>query len=394
MTRDHVCLSSIDWDFLWQGPQEVMSRAAARGSRVVFVENTGIRGPRRADAARIVRRLRAFIASPSGHPVHGAEGIHVLSPVIVPFPWSNVGRILNRLVFAARLPQRVAKLGLRRPVVWTFLPNQVALDVMRAFRPTRSLAVYYCVAEFEHLADDRGALRSCEDRLVREVDIVLAGSRALLQRFAATHPRVLLAPYAVSDAFFSPAGPPPDDIARIPQPRIGYVGGLHRHVDDELLSTVASRMTDVHFVLVGPRVSGPWPVERLPNVHVLGARDHDRLPAYIDAFDAGLVPYRLSPFAQSAWPTKLHEYLARGKPVVTTPLTEVLELGYDKEIVRVAATAADTVAAIRRALGDADERAAAVRRELAREHSWGRLYARIEVEIDAAVADRERAPSP
>lgn len=380
---DHVCLSSIDWGYLWQGPQEVMTRLARAGGRVVYVEHMGVRAPYLEDWRRILTRARSWLHAPRGRRVGGIamERIFVISPLVLPFPWSHVARAVNKLLFARRLPRRARDLGLRDPVVWTFVPTPIAVDTLRSFRGRRSCAVYYCVADFEEVTDQPSAMRRSEDELLREVDVVFAGGRVLQRRLAQRHPRVLLAPFSVGDGFFEPPQPLPADLEAIPRPRVGYVGGLHRHVDVELFHEVVRRMPDVHFVLVGPKVSGDWAIEAEPNAHVIGRRPYERLPAYIDGFDACLIPYRRSAFTETVWPTKLHEYLARGKPCVSTPLAEVELLGYGPESVRIAANGDEMIAALRAALADGGG-SAARRQELAQGYAWARTLERMSAELE------------
>lgn len=384
MSRDQVCLSSIDWGELWQGPQEIMTHFAERGSRIVFVDNTGVRRPHPGDVRRILSRLGSFALAPQGREVATPQHrIKVVSPLVVPLPWSAWARRINRILLARRLPGIARATGLAQPVVWTFLPTPLAVDSIRAFRGHRALAVYYCVADFEPVADDPSAMRRSEMELVREVDIVFVGGRVLERRFAPHHPRVVLTPYAVSDVFFGPASPEPVDLTPIRRPRATYVGGLHRHVDAGLLSAVAKALPDVQFVLIGPKFSGTWEAESLANTHFLGRREHADVPAYLDASDVCIVPYRRSTFTDSVWPTKLHEYLARNKPVVSTPLPEVRLLGYPPSAVRIADGAAEMAAAIRAALAD---RAAPIdRRALAERYSWARTLARMSDQIELAI---------
>ena len=385
--RDQVCFSSIDWGYLWQGPQEVMSRFARSGSRVLFIENTGVRRPRLEDVGRLASRLRSWRAAPRGSGRAGVDRLTILSPLVLPFPWSRLARIVNRLLFANGLPGQTARAGVRLPVVWTFLPNPLVLDSFRALRPGRALAIYYCVADFEQVTDDPVALRRIEDELLREVDIVFAGGRVLEARLATRHPRVVRAPFSVADAFFGAGTAVPADLADIPHPRVGYVGGLHKHIDLPFLEGLVAALPEVSFVFIGPQVSAPWALASRPNVHLLGRREQPELPAYVDGMDVCIVPYQHSPFTETVWPTKLHEYLARGKPVVSTPLPEVLALGYEPAVVRVAATPVEAAEAVRAALRDSPD-AGERRRALAREHSWEKLLELMRAEIERGIAAR------
>ncbi|MBM4433534.1 MAG: glycosyltransferase family 1 protein [Chloroflexi bacterium] len=385
---DHVCISSIDWGYLWQGPQEVMTRLSHAGGRVVYVDHMGVRAPYLEDWRRIVARAIAWIRAPRGRPIgrSAQDRIFVISPVVLPFPWSRVARAVNRAVFARRLPLRARALGLGDPVVWSFVPTPVAVDAVRAFRGRRVCSVYYCVADFEEVTDRPSEMRRSEDEMLKEVDVVFAGGRVLQRRLAQRHPRVVLAPFSVGDGFFGAPHPLPADLGAIPGPRVGYVGGLHSHVDVELLHEVVRAMPAVQFVFIGPKVSGDWPIEREPNAHFVGRRSYGDLPAYIDGFDVCLIPYRRSAFTETVWPTKLHEYLARDKPVVSTSLPEVRLLGYPDAAVRVADDPSGMAAAIRAAIA---ERGAAVdRRALAERYSWARTLEHMTSQIDRAIEAR------
>lgn len=372
---DHVCVSSIDWTDLWQGPQEVMTRFANQGARVLYIENTGIRGPRLRDARRILRRLAANVPRPASSRVL-PPGITVVSPVTVPLPWSRTARIVNDVALARRLPAVARSAGLGTAAIWTFLPTPFAMDVIAAF-PRRAAAIYYCVADFEELTDDREAFLRAEADLLSRVDLVFVGGRVLQQRFAGRHDRVRLAPFSVADGFFRDA-PTPRDLAAISRPRVGYVGGLHRHVDQQLVYGVARAMPDVQFVFVGPWIGERWAISA-PNLHFVGARSHADLPGYVDGFDVCVVPYARSRFTETVWPTKLHEYLARGKPVVATSLPEVTMLDYPPEILALAEDVPQSVAAIRRLL--ASNSVAAEAKKLADAYRWSTLVDRMQSEI-------------
>lgn len=384
--RDHICVSSIDWEFLWQGHQELMARFAREGSRVLWVENTGVRTPRLADWRRLVKRAVSWGRRPSGRRAPDLRGLWVLSPIVLPFPWSPAARILNRIFFASGLPYLARKVGLQRPVVWTFLPTPLAVDTLRAFRKERSLAVYYAIADFSQLVDRPDRLPGSEAELLAEVDLVFTDGRILQERLAARHPRVVFAPFGVAEHFFAPRGPEPDDVAEIPHPRVGYVGGLHRHVDAELLRAVIAAMPETSFLFVGPVQSANLGLDRLPNAFFLGEKAHSALPGYVDAFDACLIPYRLTTYTRSVYPTKLHEYLARRKPVVSTALAEVVRAEEGRDLVAVASGTDEWVEAIRHAVRRASPRDEAARVAAAQEQHWDLLSRRMRDEIERAIA--------
>lgn len=386
---DHLCMGSIEWGYLWQGPQEVMSFLAQSGSRVLYVENTGIRRPRASDVGRIWSRVASWSRHPRGRVASTGSGITVISPLAVPLPWSDVARRFNQRFVVRAIRDRATDLGIIHPVVWTFVPNPLSLDVMRAFRADRSLAVYYCMQDFEHVTDNVMALRRAEAELIAEVDLIVTGARGLQLRFQSLHQNVIQAPVTVGERFFGAPLPEPSDLASIPRPRIGYVGGLHRHLDVELLAAVASACPDLSFVVIGPVYDARTPLPDLPQVHHLGRRPHMALPAYVDAFDVCLIPYRLSAFTETVWPTKLHEYLARGRAVVSTPIPEVVALGYPDVAVRTANGPRETIAAIRAALRDPAE-AASVRVHLADRHRTSVVLTEVSRAVASAIRSSRR----
>lgn len=388
MNLDHVCMSTIEWGYLWQGPQEVMAFMSAQGGNVLYVENTGIRRPHLRDAGRVIVRLGSWTRHPRGHLAPIGTGVTVLSPLAVPLPWSALARAVNRGLVVDRIRDHAVRLGMEWPVVWTFLPNLLSLDVLRAFRARRAMAVYYCMQDFQQVTDNVVAMRQAEDDILGEVDLVITGARGIHRRFEGRHPDVILAPVTVADTFFSPPRPEPHDLRGMRRPRVGYVGGIHRYVDMDLIAAAARECPDVEFVFIGPLHDPDRPLPTTPNVHHLGRRSHSELPAYIDAFDACMVPYRRLPFTETVWPTKLHEYLARGRPVVSTSLPEVAMLEYPGSVVRMADDPAAFAAAIRDAISDKDPDGERLRRATAATQSSAVVLGAVRSTIQGSIERR------
>src|SRR5213076_1308458 len=114
--RDILCISTIDWDFIWQGHQEIMSRLAAQGSRVLFIENTGVRPPRLRDLPRLRHRLRNRMRGTGGFREE-RPNLFVLSPIVVPLPYSRIARWINRWLLLRALRRWMAATGFYRPIV-------------------------------------------------------------------------------------------------------------------------------------------------------------------------------------------------------------------------------------------------------------------------------------
>jgi glycosyltransferase involved in cell wall biosynthesis len=321
---DVVILSSIDWGSLWQSPQEIAIRLGRAGRKVLYVENTGVRTPRLSDVGRVISRLARWgRAVGTGQP-EIAGNVWLCSPLMLP-PFGPAGqRALNRFLFVPRVVQAARALGMKRVQIWTFLPTDTALDVIDGFGPDCEAVIYNCGADFTQLASprDRPRLEAIERQVVKRSSVVFTNCNLLARRFAPLHPRVRALPGGVSlEAFpLDPPGEPAPELRDLPRPIIGYVGGLHRHLALDLLVAMATARPHWSWVYVGPHQTDVTPLAALPNVHLLGPRPHDQLARYIRQFDACTIPYTRSVYTETVVPTKLNEYLAMGKPVVSTDL--------------------------------------------------------------------------
>src|SRR5262245_26163625 len=139
---DVLCLSSIDWSDNWQVHQQLARALAARGDRVLFVENTGVRPPTWADAARVRRRFADWARGPRA-PEECGDRLTVCAPLVLPLPYLGLATRVNRVLLEARVRRWRRGWGHRELVVWTFLPTPLALALIRALRPR--LTVYHCV---------------------------------------------------------------------------------------------------------------------------------------------------------------------------------------------------------------------------------------------------------
>jgi hypothetical protein len=131
---DIVCISSIDWDFIWQGHQQIMSMLAAQGNRVLFVENTGVRPPRLGDLGRLRHRVYRWWTSTRGFRQE-APNLHVFSPLVLPWPYSRLARWINRVLVLRAIRRWMRVMKFKRPVVWTFLPTPLAHELLWALEP-------------------------------------------------------------------------------------------------------------------------------------------------------------------------------------------------------------------------------------------------------------------
>ena len=366
---DILCISSIDWDFIWQGHQEIMSRLAADGHRVLFIENTGVRRPSVRDISRVRKRAINWWKGTKGFRQE-RPNLFLHSPMVLPLPYSRIARWVNKLIMLRSLSRWMKATGFSQPIVWTFLPTPLVRDLIDNIDP--SLTIYYCIDDLASSSPEARRITASEDQLFRDADLVFVTSEKLRQRAAQFSERVHLFPFGVSleafDRVREAGSGVPEDLKALPRPVAGYVGGLHQWVDQDLLVATAKRLPHVSFALVGPPQVDVSALEREPNIHLFGQRAHAELPRYVQGFDVGLVPYRITDYTANVYPTKLNEYLVMGVPVVATDLAEIRRFNKEHgELVDVAAAPEAFASAIIRAIEQPREADQPRRIEVARD---------------------------
>ena len=393
-TQDIVCISSIDWDFIWQGHQEIMATLAQSGHRVLFIENTGVRAPTLRDLPRLAHRVVNWVRSIKGFRTE-RENLFIYSPLLLPFPYSTLARWINRNWLLRALQRWMRATGFRRPIVWTFLPTPLTVDLIHELDP--ELTIYYCIDDLASSSPAARRISHSETRLFGMADLVFVTSEKLRQRAARFNDRVHLFPFGVDFETFEKvrqgAEELPDDLRALPRPVIGYIGGIHHWVDQELLAAVADTMPQASVVLIGPLQTDVSKLTRRSNIHLLGARPHAELPRYIKGFDVGVIAYRLSDYTAHVYPTKLNEYLAMGIPVVATDLPEIRRFNADAgHIVTVARDAAHFIESVRAALHPSTPEMARQRIAVAQQNSWRVRMAQMSGHIDEALTRRRAEP--
>ncbi len=341
--RDILYISSIEWDFLWQAHQEIARRLAAAGNRVLYIENTGVRSPGLRDTKRVAARLGRWTRSlKSGGARQVAPNIFVYSPLVLPPFGSTARRLLNRYVFLRQLRGITRAMQMKDVLLWTYLPTDTAVDIIRAHQTDRSQVVYYNVADFSYLTPNSRRLRQSEQELARLSNFIFATCSELAARFRSDNRNVHIFPPGVDMSAFPDAsapeseltGDPPDrlNLSSLPRPIIGYLGGLHRFVDYELVAGMARARPGWSWVFLGAHQVSLERLQGLPNVHLLGQQPHAELAGHLRFFDVCIVPYLKTSETSTVVPTKINEYLAAGKATVSTNLPTVCEFNGQHQI--------------------------------------------------------------
>ncbi|MGB9593743.1 MAG: glycosyltransferase, partial [Anaerolineae bacterium] len=290
------------------------------------------------------------------------------------------------------LQAAMRRLGAGRPILWLVRPDQA--DVIGQFG--EKACVYQIVDDYAGYGgltpERRAAFLERERRLIQRADLVFVTSPALMESKGGYNPRTHLVPNGVDCEAFSRALEDPSlpaDLEALPRPRIGYVGALNDKVDYALLRDLARARPDWAIVLVGPWAvredASSFDLRREANVHFLGKKDVALVPHYVKGLDICLMPYKLNEWTRSIDPLKMYEYLAAGRPVVSTPIPAAVAFSQWVTI----AERERFAEAVEAAMAQDDEAARAERRRVAAQHSW---EARVEFIAAQLAAFLQREP--
>jgi UDP-galactopyranose mutase len=279
-------------------------------------------------------------------------------------------------------------------LLWVYAP--MAIAYAGHLRPVAT--VYDCMDELSLFAGAPAQLRERERRVLAAADVVFTGGASLYHAKRELHRNVHCFPSSVDAAHFERArepGPDPEDQADVPHPRLGFFGVLDERLDRELVAALADARPDWHLVLVGPVTKiAPESLPQRPNVHYLGAKAYAELPSYLAGWDVAWMPFARNDATRFISPTKTLEYLAAGKPVVSTPIADVVKPYGEDGLVWIAETVEETIDVVEAALAaDLREHVRRVDDVLART-SWDRTWAAMEEEIEEAIAAKRRPPRP
>lgn len=315
-------------------------------------------------ARRILRKLRSvakFVRRP-------LPDFHVMSPLPLPFYGSPLLRRVNAVLVRAQVRLVAAALGLRTPVIMVTIPT--AWDVVAPMR-RRSLVFNRSDRHSDFPEADRASIEALEHRLLENADHVVYVSHALLdEERPRTGDRAHFLDHGVDVDHFTarPESEWPADIRAVDGPRIGFFGALDDFVVDfDLLERLAAELPTASLVLIGDATHPMERFDKYPNVHWLGFRPYEEIPAYGSAFDVAIMPWQDNSWIRHSNPIKLKEYLALGLPVVSTDFAELA--GYTDRV-RVATDHAGFVDAVRRSLAEGPPQPAAALRASVTRHSW------------------------
>ena len=359
---DVVCLSHLRWDFVYQRPQHLLSRCA-KSHRVFFVEEPVYDS----DTPKICTSERS-------------GGVTVAVPHLPPGTEFERAEQLQRHLLAKLFDEN----GLDRYVLWFYTP--MAIGLTSGLTPMA--VVYDCMDELSAFRGAPKLLRDRETELFRSADLVFTGGQSLYEAKRDRHPAVFAFPSSVDVQHFSGGigSDDPPDQAEIAHPRIGFYGVIDERMDLDLVAEAAQLKSDFNWILVGPVVKiDPANLPQAPNIHYLGPKQYSELPEYVTNWDVAMMPFALNESTRFISPTKTPEYLAAGKPVVSTSIRDVVRPYKNLGLAKIADTPADFTQAVEDALLEDSAGRQKRAKEFLADNSWDKTWSRMDELIQAAV---------
>jgi glycosyltransferase involved in cell wall biosynthesis len=313
-----LVFSQLRWHSVTQRPHHIMRRFASQYN-ILFIEEPQ-------EPSDVYPSGTARVESV-------ANGLDVLTPF---FAWEDWPAMCRN--YASLLGNFVKDIG--SCIAWFYSPTYVHLLDAFSFR----LVVYDCMDELAAFKGASENLPRYEARLLNEAQVVFTGGKSLYEAKRQMHQNVHCFPSSVDEKHFQMASSPtlnvPADLLAIQRPIVGYYGVIDERIDFDLLARVAADLPAVSFVMIGPFAKiNPADVSHPSNVYFLGKRTYEELPSYLKGFDVAMMPFAMNESTRFISPTKTLEFMAADKPVISTPVPDVVR-DY-KDVVLIAATPAE-----------------------------------------------------
>ncbi|MEJ6482256.1 UDP-galactopyranose mutase [Nostoc punctiforme UO1] len=368
-TPDIVCLSHLRWNFVYQRPQHLLSRCA-QGKRVFFIEEA------------------IFSEEPLARLDVNQDSNGVV--VVVPHLPQGLSEEAINADLQVLINNLFAEHNINKYICWYYTPMAIAFT--RHLQP--QAVVYDCMDELSAFQGASPTLKNYEAELFSRADLVFTGGQSLYESKVNQHPNVYAFPSSVDVPHFGQARnlQEPEDQAHIPHPRLGFFGVIDERMDIELLAGIAEARPDWHLVIIGPVVKiDPANLPQHENIHYLGGRDYKQLPAYLAGWDLAMLPFARNESTRFISPTKTPEYLAAGRPVVSTSIRDVVRPYGESKLVRIADTVSEFVTAAELAMQEDTPASEWLSRVdvFLEKISWDRTWASMMKLIDSAIAARD-----
>jgi UDP-galactopyranose mutase len=322
-TPDLVCLSHLRWNFVYQRPQHLLGRCA-KNRRVFFVEEP------------ILSATTDWWLDVSIH----ESGVWV----IVPHLSEGTSEATAQTAQQAMLDDLFRAADISQYILWYYTP--MAVSFTNHLKPLA--VVYDCMDELSAFKGAHPELKANENQLLKRASVVFTGGHSIYEAKQHQHENIHPFPSSIEKEHFAIArnlSEEPADQKDIPHPRLGFYGVIDERMDIELLAGMAQARPDWHLVIIGPVVKiDPETLPTHPNIHYLGGKSYQELPAYLAGWDIAMLPFAINESTKFISPTKTPEYLAAGKPVISTPIRDVVRPYGENGLVRIASNSEEFVA--------------------------------------------------
>ena len=318
---DLICFSHLRWDFVTQRPQHLLRRAA-RNRRVFYWEEPMWHAPDATSSSLTSVEIQ-----------REGESIWILKPHLA---YGQDPDLAQRQLLDTFLNEH----SIDEHVRWYYTPMALSFSS----HLSSAAVVYDCMDELTGFLGAPPELSLREQELFTAADVIFTGGISLYESKRKQHHSVFAYPSSIDQSHFSSAMNPlrtePEDQSHIPHPRAGFFGVIDERLDIDLLAKLASLRPDLHLIILGPVVKiDPARLPQQSNIHYLGSKQYEDLPSYIAGWDVALLPFALNESTRFISPTKTPEYLAAGKPVVSTPIHDVVRTYGEAGLVAIADTA-------------------------------------------------------
>jgi glycosyltransferase involved in cell wall biosynthesis len=334
----------------------------------VYINSIVMQKPCLAQAGKFLYKLKRKAKSIFTGLKKSDAGFWVFSPFSLPVHHIPFARGFNLLILRWQINRITRKLGIKNPVVWVACPAacEVAINMKKA------KLVYQRTDRFEEYPNvDTGVISEYDRKLKQAADLTVFVSRALYEQEQRQCKRAIFLDHGVDYEMFAEAEKDhrkPADIAGIKGPIVGFFGGIDDHTSDiAFLEKVVTLLPEMSFVFIGKASSDCSVLKSHSNVLMLGQKPYQDIPSYGRCFDAAIMPWRQNRWIEACNPIKLKEYLALGKPVISTPFPQLREY---KDVVYEAGTPEEFSAKIKQAIEEDCPRLIAARKEKVRNQTW------------------------
>jgi len=364
-----VCFGGEDWWYHNRAHVDMqLMRRFAKWGTVLYVNSIVMQKPNLAEGRKFAQKLCRKAKSIFTGLKRTDAGFWVYSPFSLPVHHISWAGYLNEMLLRFQILCVARKLNMNRPIIWVACP--VACNV--AIKMKRQKLIYQRTDRFEEFPGvDAKRIKDYDKRLKTKADLTIFVNNVLYEEEAGQCKRALYLDHGVDYDMFASAEndtQQPCDITNIPRPIIGFYGGFGEHTTDiSLLEKVVDMMPNKSFVFVGRESPECGILANKKNVWMLGQKSYEQIPQYGKCFDVALMPWKQNRWIQACNPIKLKEYLALGKPIVSTPFNEL-----DKylDVVYEAKTPEDFAQSIEIALNEDSSERVAARRDKIINATW------------------------